>query len=85
MILGHSFISRFYDFRRFNVRADVNLNLSLTPQSEQVFLRGYPRDQYRLHQRKMFAYGWKRTAGLVLTLKYCYNVQRVAVLQILHR
>jgi hypothetical protein len=23
--------------------------------------------------------------GLVLTLKYCYHVQRVAVLQILHR
>jgi hypothetical protein len=32
----------------------------------------------------MFAYGWKLTAVLVLTLKYCYNVQRVAVLQILH-
>ena len=41
LILGHSLISRFYDFLRFNVRADVNLNLSLNPQSEQVFLRGY--------------------------------------------
>ena len=42
LILGHSFISRFYDFLRFNVRANVNLNLSLNPPSEQVFLRGYP-------------------------------------------
>jgi hypothetical protein len=41
LILGHSFISRFCDFLRFNVRADVNLNLSLNPHSEQVFLRGY--------------------------------------------
>jgi hypothetical protein len=41
LILGHSFISRFYDFLRFNVRADINLNLNLNPQSEQVFLRGY--------------------------------------------
>jgi hypothetical protein len=29
LILGHSFNSRFHDFLRFNVRADVNLNLSL--------------------------------------------------------
>jgi hypothetical protein len=42
LILGHSFISRFYDFLRFNVRADVNLNLNLNPHSEQVFVRGYP-------------------------------------------
>ena len=42
LIFGHSFISRFHDFLRFNVRADVNLNLNLNPQSEQVFLRGYP-------------------------------------------
>jgi hypothetical protein len=41
LILAHSFISRFYDFLRFNVRADVFLRL--------------PRGQYRLHQRKMFA------------------------------
>ena len=27
----------------------------------------------------------QKLIGLVLTLKYCYNVQRVAVLQILHR
>ena len=42
LILGHSFISRFCDFLRFDVRTDVNLNLSLNPHSEQVFLRGYP-------------------------------------------
>jgi hypothetical protein len=42
LILGHSFISRFQDFLRFNVRADVNLNLNLNPHSEQVCLRGYP-------------------------------------------
>jgi len=41
-ILGHSFISRFYDFLRFNVRADVNLDLNLNPHNEQVFFRGYP-------------------------------------------
>jgi hypothetical protein len=42
LILGHSFISRFYDFLRFNVRADVNLNLNLNPHSELVFLGCYP-------------------------------------------
>jgi hypothetical protein len=42
LILGHSFISRFHDFLRFNVRADVNLNLNLNPHSEQVFFKGYP-------------------------------------------
>ena len=42
LILGNCLISRFYDFLRFNVRADVNLNLNLNPQIEQVFLRGYP-------------------------------------------
>jgi len=61
LILGHSFISRFYDFLRFNVRVHVNLNLN--SQSEHVFLRGYSGGKYRLHQRKMFAYGWKLTAG----------------------
>ena len=63
LILGHSFNSHFHDFLRFNVHADVNLNLSLNPHSEQVFFRG----QYRLHQRKMFAYGWKFTADSCFT------------------
>ena len=42
LIRGHFFISCFYYFLRFNVRADVNLNLNLNPHSEQVFVRGYP-------------------------------------------
>jgi hypothetical protein len=42
LILGHSFISRFYDFPRFNIRVGVNLNLNLNPHREQVFLRDYP-------------------------------------------
>ena len=40
LILGHSFISRFYDF--LVLMYDVNLKLNLSPHSEQVFLRGYP-------------------------------------------
>jgi hypothetical protein len=38
LIFGHSFISRFHDFLRFNVRADVNLNLNLNPHSERFSL-----------------------------------------------
>jgi hypothetical protein len=40
--LGILLLVVFYDFLRFNVRSDVNLNLSLNPHCEQVFLRGYP-------------------------------------------
>jgi hypothetical protein len=112
LILGHSFISRFYDFLRFNVSADVNLNLSLNPQSEQVFLRGYQwaKIDY-IKERCLDMVGSlqpidvllqvglndvcqldksvqeieHKSIGLVLTLKYCYHVQRMSVLQILHR
>ena len=112
LILGHSFNSRFYDFLRFNVRADVNLNLNLNPHSEQVFFRGYPganidhikerclhmvgsleptvvllqvgsNDLCQLHKSVQDIE--QKLIGLVLTLKCCYLVQRVAVLQILHR
>lgn len=107
LILGHSFISRFYDCLRFKVRADVNLNLNLNPHSEQVFLRGYPgaKKDY-IKERCLHMVGSleptvvllqvgsndlcqldksvqdieEKLIGLVLTLKYCYHVQRVAVL-----
>ena len=112
LILGHSFISRFQDFLRFNVRADVNLNLNLNPHSEQVCLRGYPGANIDyIKERCLHMVGSleptvvllqvrsndlcqldksvqdieQKLIGLVLTLKYCYHVQRVAGLQILHR
>jgi hypothetical protein len=112
LIVEHSCISRFYDFLRFNVRADVNLNLNLYPHSEQVLLRGYPwaKIDY-IKERCLHMVGSlqptvvllqvgsndlcqlnksvqdieQKLIGLVLTQKYCYHVQRVAVLQILHR
>jgi hypothetical protein len=112
LILGHSFISRFYDFLRFNVRADVNLNLNLNPHNEQIFVRGYPGAKIdHIKERCLHMVGSLQPTvvllqvgsndlcqldksvqeieykliGLVLTQKYCYPVQRVAVLQILHR
>jgi hypothetical protein len=110
--LGILLLVVFYDFLRFNVRADVNLNLNLNPHSEQVFLRGYPGAKIDyikescLHMvgsleptvvllqvgsndlcqlDKSVQEIEQNLIGLVLTLKYCYHVQRVAVLQILHR
>ena len=109
LILGHSFISRFYDFLRFNVWCQFKIKLK---HSEQVFLRGYPgakidyikerclhmvgsleptvvllqvgsNDLYRLDKSVQGIE--QKWIGLVLTLKYCYHVQRMAVLQILHR
>ena len=109
LILGHSFNSRFHDCLRFNVRADVNLNLSLNLHSEQIFFRGYPGaniDYFKeicLHMvgsleptvillqvgsndlcqlDKSVQEIEQKLIGLVLTHKYCYHVQRVAVLQI---
>ena len=91
---------------------DVNLNLSLNPHSEQVFLRGYPGAKIDyITERCLHMVGSlqptvllldvgsndlcqlnksvqeieQKLIGLVLTLTYCYHVQRVAVLQILHR
>ena len=102
----------FYDFLRFNVRAEVNLHLSLNPRSEQVSLRGYPGAKIDyIKERCLLMVGSlqptvillqvdsndlcqldksvqeieQKLIGLALTLKYCYHVQRMAVLQILHR
>ena len=110
LILGHSFIIRFYDF--LVLMYDVNLKLNLSPHSEQVFLRGYPGAKIDyIKERCLHMVGSleptvvllqvgsndlcqldksvqdieQKLIGLVLTLKYCYHVQRVAVLQILHR
>jgi hypothetical protein len=109
LIRGHFFISCFYYFLRFNVRADVNLNLNLNPHSEQVFFRGYPGAKIDyIKERCLHMVGSleptvvllqvgsndlcqldksvqeieQKLIGLVLTQKYCYHVQRVAVLQI---
>jgi hypothetical protein len=110
LILGHSFISRFYDFLRFNVWCQFKIKLK--PKSEKVFLRGYPGAKIDyIKERCLHMVGSleptvvllqvgsndlcrldksvqeieQKWIGLVLTLKYCYHVQRVAVLQILHR
>jgi hypothetical protein len=64
---------------------DVNLNLNLNPHSEQVFLRGYPGAKIDYIKERVSSRDRTKLIGLVLTLKYCYHVQRVAVLQILHR
>jgi hypothetical protein len=112
LILGHSFINRFYDFLRFNICVGVNLNLSLNPHREQVFLRDYPGAKIDyIKERCLHMVGSiqptfvllqvvsnelcqlnksvqeieQKLIGLVLTQKYCYHVQRVTVLQILHR
>ena len=105
--MGILLIVVFYDFLRFNIRADGNLNLNLNPHSKQVFLRGYPGTKLDyIKERCLHMVGSleptvvllqvgsndlcqldrsvqeieQKLIGLVLTLKYCYHVHRVAVL-----